>query len=804
MADNKNIEEVGLRFKADGSVDFQKSITAINRELNQSYAEFRKVTTSMDENSTATDRLKAKQDLLQKQYELQGQKVNVLSKELEALTKAEEKDEDAIAKKRLQLTKAETTLGKYQNDLKATSEELSKHSKSLDQATEKLNKFSEKTTEVGKKASVASAAVGVIGGVAIKSALEVEASNNKMQAQLGLTADEMEKLKRVSEDVFKNAFADNIGEANRIVLTVRKNLGDLSENEMTDLSSKAATIAQVFEIDINEVMRSTVALMKNFGLSANDAFNYITWGFQNNLDFSGEFLDSINEYSVQFSNAGFSANEMFTILKSGADAGAFNLDKVGDAAKEFGLRITDGSKTTDEAMKQLSSSTRNVFNEMLKGKSTASDVMIAVVNDLKNMKDQVLANQIAVSLFGGPWEDLTQSVGNALGNMDSSIINTNGKIEELVNTMSQGVGVQGKEATNSLNLSLADLGATLLDIFAPALTSVSEAIKKASDWFMGLDNSTKNTIATIGIFIAIVGPLLLLIGTFAGSIFNIIRLFTIAGPIVNGLISSIGTGLSGALKLVAGNPVMAVVAAIGALILLLMHLWNTNEDFRNAIIGIWENIKSVFSGFSEWLGTVFSTDWSTKFGWLGDILNSFLFNIQQVFSSVQQIFGGVIDFIAGIFTGNWERAWQGVLNVFGGIFNGLSAYVKSPLNTIIGMVNAVISGINGLKFPSWVPGVGGLGISIPKIPFLANGAYITKPTVAMVGEGNDNEIVAPEKKLNEIVYTQVKNVLDASNSNRGDISQPLIVQILLDNNGLKEIGRAVAQIVDDENGFRLV
>ena len=86
-----------------------------------------------------------------------------------------------------------------------------------------------------------------------------------------------------------------------------------------------------------------------------------SYGFQNNLDYSGEFLDTLNEYGPQFKAAGYSADEMFNILVAGADAGAWNLDKVGDAAKEFGIRIKDGSTTTEDAMKQMSKPTRKRF-----------------------------------------------------------------------------------------------------------------------------------------------------------------------------------------------------------------------------------------------------------------------------------------------------------------------------------------------------------------------------------------------------------------------------------------------------------
>ena len=78
----------------------------------------------------------------------------------------------------------------------------------------------------------------------------------------------------------------------------------------------------------------------------------------------------------------------------------------------------------------------------------------------------------------------------------------------------------------------------------------------------------------------------------------------------------------------------------------------------------------------------------------------------------------------GVFTGNWKKAWTGVKTIFKGAFEALVGFAKRPLNQVIGLVNSVISGLNGIKIPSWVPKLGGKGINLPKIPMLARGKMI--------------------------------------------------------------------------------
>jgi hypothetical protein len=133
---------------------------------------------------------------------------------------------------------------------------------------------------------------------------------------------------------------------------------------------------------------------------------------------------------------------------------------------------------------------------------------------------------------------------------------------------------------------------------------------------------------------------------------------------------------------------------------------------------------------------------------MGNILNGFLANIRNIFNGVRQIFGGIIDFVAGVFTGNWSRAWQGIVNIFGGIFNTLGAIAKAPLNGIISLVNMAIDALNRfhVKVPEGVPIIGGrdIGFNIPKIPYLAKGGIVDKPTTAVIGEAGKEAVVPLE------------------------------------------------------------
>lgn len=231
--------------------------------------------------------------------------------------------------------------------------------------------------------------------------------------------------------------------------------------------------------------------------------------------------------------------------------------------------------------------------------------------------------------------------------------------------------------------------------------------------------------------------------------------------------------------------VIVALAALGVAIYELVKHWDVVKDAAGKcwdwitdkwckagdwFKGIWQNIKSAFSSFDNWLQNIFNIDFSDSFGFIGDIMNAYLQNVSNIFGDVKQIFGGLIDFITGVFSGDWSEAWNGIVDAFGGIFSLIADIAKGPINMVIGLINGMLDGlesginwivrkVNGLSFdvPDWVPVIGGdhFGFDLPEvgfgsIPYLAQGGYVkpNTPQLAMIGDNkHQGEVVAPEDKL---------------------------------------------------------
>ena len=758
-----DLKKVGLVFNADGTTDFLKSLNSVNASLKENYQDFKNVQTQYDKNTSSSQKLLDKQNYLTSAYDLQKNKVTILREELKELENSENRNEVAITKKRTALKAAENQLDKYGIQLKEVSKQVELGTANLKEYSKSIKATGEKLTEAGKKASILSAGIVGIDVAAAKSAMGLETAVNKFLASTGKSVDQTKELEQVLKNIHENGYGEGYSDISEKMSLVWQNLGDISNVDLQNITEQAYLLENVFGMDFSETLRGVKALMVNMGLTAEKAFDYLVVGAQSGLDKTGELADNIAEYSQIWSQAGFSAEEMFSILDNGLASGAYNLDKVNDFVKEFTISLSDGR--IEENLSSFSSDTRKLFREFQKGKATAKDVFYSVINDLENMENKQKALTLASNVWSALGEDNAMKVITSLNDLNTIYTDVTGAATDATNQMYDGMEAKLSQIKNKFENSFAGLGQRIIESLLPHLEKMADGLQKAIDWFDSLDNGTKDTIVTIGLLVASIGPLLLIMGKLAGSISNIINLFTnetvamglnamkkgvaaaatkslrLAQAGLNGVMA-LGkiaiSGVSTALSFLAANPIVLVIAAVAALVAGLIYLWNTNEDFKNAIISGWTYIQNLFTSIDEFITGIFQTDWTNSFGAIGNLLNAFLANCENYYNAIKQIFSGVIDFVKGVFTGDWELALNGIKNIFSGIFNSFLAIAKAPLNGVIGLLNIVIDGLNFLieglnkvsfDVPDWVPEIGGkkIGINIKKIgkiPYLANGGTL--------------------------------------------------------------------------------
>lgn len=758
-----DLKKVGLVFNADGSTDFIKSLNSVNASLKENYQDFKAVQAQYDENTTSSQKLIDKLDYLNSAYDLQKNKVKVLKEELEELENSENRNEVAITKKRTSLKAAETQLTRYGTQIKDVSKQIELGTADLKDYSKQIQENGQKLTDAGKKASVLSAGIIGIDVAATSTAMSLETATNRFITATGASVSETERFETILKNIHDNNYGSDYADIADKMALVKQQLGDINDADLQNITEKAYFLEDAFGMDFNETIRGVTGLIKNMGLTADEAFNYIVVGAQNGLNKSDELTDNIAEYSQLWGQAGFSAKEMFTILQNGLDNGAYNLDKVNDFVKEFTISLSDGR--IEENLSSFSSGTRKLFKEFENGNATAKDVFYSVISDLEQMENKQEALTLASNVWSALGEDNAMAIITSLNDVSSTYDDVANKANSAQDTMYSGTEAKIQSMKNRLQTSFSSIGETMLANILPVLDSMADGLDNLINWFDSLDTGTKNVIITIGLLVAAIGPLLIVFGTLAGSISKIINLFTnenvalalnavrkgavtvatnamkVAQMGLNAVLAIGKTAISGvstALSFLAANPIVLVIAAITALVALFVYLWNTNENFKNAVISGWNFILGVFTSVDEFLTGIFQTDWTNSFGIVGNVVNAFIVNISNFYNSIKQILQGIIDFVTGVFTGNWSLAWQGIQNIFSGIFNGLLSIAKVPLNGIIGLLNIVIDGLNFLirglnkisfEVPDWVPEYGGkkIGINIKeigKIPYMANGGTL--------------------------------------------------------------------------------
>jgi phage-related protein len=363
--------------------------------------------------------------------------------------------------------------------------------------------------------------------------------------------------------------------------------------------------------------------------------------------------------------------------------------------------------------------------------------------------------------FATAFDTLIQSVVAGLGTVLTSAWST---LQTIVNDIVVGI----VPLFTSLGEALAPVVNTVTELWNNVTSIVSDAFQSIETMW---NDSLKPVFdAVIGAFESI------------ASIFQ--TLWTqVLGPVID----HIGDGIESLWKDTLKPIVENIVAIVSGIIELVLQLWN-----------------HVLGPIVDWLVSVLGPTIKNVITWVWDFIKNAFAGIGGIINGLLEVIRGVIDFIVGVFTGDWERAWNGIKDIFKGVWDALVGVVKSVMNGVIwlingslggisGAINGIINAINSISFdvPDWVPGIGGttFGFNTPnisdwQIPYLASGAVVTSPTVAMVGEGKYDEAVIPlgnSPQMRELVDRIAEATRDKGGSN-----EPVQVNVFIGNEQIAE------------------
>lgn len=612
-----------------------------------------------------------------------------------------------------------------------------------------------------------------VGTAAIKFSSDSQDAFQQFAAATGTASNEMGKYKDMINDVYKDNFGESINDAAEAMATVNQNMSYLDDSALQRCTEYAYTLSDTFGVDVAESTRTADSLIKNYGVSAREAFNLMTQGMQSGLNFSDELFDNIDEYSVQFKKLGLDAEDMFSVFANGAQNGAFNLDKIGDAVKEFSIRAIDGSDTTKQGFEALGMNADEMAQKFGAGGKTAKEAFNEVIEGLASMDDPVAQSAAGVSLFGTTWEDLGPQVITSMSTASDAIDKSRESVEELVNvkydTLSGALG--GLWRTIQVDV-LQPIGNQLI----PYVTKGISVVQKFTDKWNKLGPTTQKTVVKFAAVAASVGPVLMGFGKISTGISTVISNFGKVGGAITRLTGA--SGFSGIAKIMTG-PFGIAAAAVAAAAILIYKNWDRIAPILQKIgqrfADFWKTVqpqlkpfinlvKEVASYLKETLEPAFKIVWKAA----GDYVVKFFDDVSGIIDGVLGVFEGVITFLTGVFQGNWEKAWNGIVQAVGSIFGTLESLVKTPLNAVINLVNKAIGAINKISvdLPSAVGG-GHIGFNIPTIPTLAKGTDYWQGGIVQISEKGGEIVDLPSGSR---VYPHDKSVQIARQDGRKNYS----------------------------------
>ena len=492
------------------------------------------------------------------------------------------------------------------SELRENQNELSNAENAADRFDETLDDLGDSAENAGDGFTIMKGALAELVADGIKAAINSlkdlmtasSEANANFQAQTGASTAEMKEFKDEIDDLYKRNFGESLQDVADSMAQIKQQAGDMDPSKISELTQYALTLRDTFGFEVNESMRTAKMLIDQFGMSGKDAFALIAQGAQKGLDKNGDLLDSINEYSVHYQQLGYDADEFFNSLANGTAAGTFSVDKLGDAMKEFGIRVKDTAKSTDDGFALLGLNADEMRNKFVEGGLSARQATQQVLDVLFNMNDKVAQNQAGVALFGTMWEDLGAKGVQALTNIHGEIEYNREALDELAQIKYSDIGSQFKEIGRIIQVDfLQPLAEKALPVVQDFLNTVKDNLPEIKQAFIDLVPA----IAGVGTAIA-TAFVVNKITAFVGVIGKAITAF-------KGATTAIG-GMKAAMAVLnitmAANPIGLIITLIAGLVAAFVTLWNTSDEFRQFWIDLWETIKSVCGKAVDAIGKFFN------------------------------------------------------------------------------------------------------------------------------------------------------------------------------------------------------
>lgn len=555
----------------------------------------------------------------------------------------------------------------------------------------------------GKLGAIGSAAMGALGLAAFADyateSSEATARLNATLAGTGRSAEEFDGvLQRIYAANYGESFDDIAESANQVLQIMGT---DIEPAALESITEKAIVLRDTFGMDVPASVKAAQVMMQNFGMSADSAFDMLAMGAQEGLNINDDMLDAFSEYSPYFKQLGLDATDMYNAFASGANVSMYGVDKAGDAFKEFGIRVVDGSDSTRAAFAAIGLSADDYAQKIMAGGDSAKQATTEIINGLLAIEDPVERNAQGVALFGTQWEDLGQDGAEAMLSLMGQAVECEGALDAIDAVRYDSIGA-----------ALGGIGRGIeVAVFQPITERALPALSSLAGWFSSNKDAIAGAIGQAFATLEKIAPVLAVIAAgYAAWVTysNAVKALTALQAAYTAVVEAGGVAQWALNAAMAANPVGIVIAAITAVIAVFVLLWNNCEGFRNFWIGLWDSIMQKVQPIADWIYQNVITPIAAKFAEFqsafGELWGAIVSNVQAAweliapivqlgFQNMQTIFNAVLPVLQTI----WNAAWGVISTVLGNAWNIMSGIV----GTIMGVIQGIIQTVTALIQGNW-------------------------------------------------------------------------------------------------------
>lgn len=633
----------------------QAQLASESEKLNSS---FKLQESQLGSNVSESEKLALAQKKVSAQSELVERQISNLEKQLE-LTKSEY-GENSVEANKLEKTLNETKVAynQLQNEMEemASSSTVAKDSLSetnqllkadiLMEFSDRLGELSQKLIEFGQNA--------------LDAFRQVDEGMDNIVTKTGATGDSLDEMTAIAKQVAVAIAGAGFEEAGSAVGEVNTQFGLMGES----LQVTAEDLLKFSQINGSDVTNATIKskqALEAYGLS---------------VDWLSDVLDSVT-YVAQAT--GVSVDD----LMNKAIDGAPQIKALGLAFDEGVALIGQFEQAGVDSSAALSSLSKAAVNYAKDGKSLEEGLK-GTIDAIQNSTDETEALTLASEIFGS----------KAAPRMVDAIKRGAFSFDELSGTAEKAAGVvtttfestldpidQFEAAQEEMTLAMAEVGGVIAETLAPMLMVLVDLVKQAMEWFSGLSTPIKQAIVLFGGIVTVIGLLLPVILALQAAA---VAMGTTIGGMIVAAAPIVGT-------------VLGIAAVVAGLVAGVMHLWQTNEGFREAVLTIWQAISDFIGSVIQGISDVIQNIWGTLVNWWTE--NQAL--IQETVSVVWNTISSVIQTVMGILGPYLEAMWANIQLVVTTVWEVIKTVVETAINVVLGIIKAIMQMITGDWSGAW-------------------------------------------------------------------------------------------------------